>query len=400
MTSRVRKWSACSLALCMALLSAAPAMAEAKDAAAASIAPSGWMETIARPSEEREALYLKMAFNAGGLRAGDVLSGKPFVVVSEAGARDSDAAAKVRVWTGWLSRVDDDLRTMWDELWIGPDGSVILAVADLDAAIVGYFQSPSQSVYRNLEYVGVYPWADIPTDPEADAAHLPKFAAYGTTNLYGLEPEGEADLIDAPAAPLPALPDRIRPGRVFHEIEIGRVPKDIENHWARGEILDLMRKGIVTGYDDGTIRPQNTLSRSEFLALLMRGLQIAPAGAGAASSYIDAASNWAGGYIAEAERLGIIPKGDGKSAFGPNEPLSRAEMAEWIAAALTVIERTEEGPPVSFKDTDSLDEPVRRAIRKAVNHGVIKGLADGTFGPERTLTRAEAFAVASRLAGL
>lgn len=264
-------------ALWMSAVSAVRAMDAGDVADADGPAPRVWADVLARPAGEREAMYREMTFDAGGWQTGDVLAREPFVVVTEAGAEDSDAAAKVRVWTGWLARVGDDLVTVWDEIWIGPDGKAVLAVAGMETAIPDYFRSPGQHVYRNLEYVGRYPWAFIPTDREADEANLPRLGATGVTNFYGLEPEGEADIEDAPAVkPLPVMPDRIRPGRVFPEVEIREVPKDIENHWARDNILDLMRKGIVTGYADGTIRPQKTLTRAEFIVLLLRSLQLEP----------------------------------------------------------------------------------------------------------------------------
>ena len=401
MSRWIRQSAAIVFAVLIVVMSAFPAAAESDASSGNAAGTVDWANLLKKPVEERQELYQQLRFDTAGWKAGDVLSREPFVVVSEAGVRGSDAAAMVRIWTGWFARVDDDLVTVWDEIWIGPDGDVILAVPEMETVILDYFKSPTQSAYWNKDYVGRYPWVSIPTDAEAEAAKLSKVPGTGVANAYGLKPEGEADLVDVPSVqPLPVVPDRIRPKRVFPEVEVRQVPKDIENHWAREDILALMRKGVVTGYNDGTIRPQKTLTRAEFITLLMKGLQLNPSVTGNSSTYSDVKKHWAGAAIAEAERLGILPKGDGKAKFGPNEPVTRLEMALWIANALPLVDRTDEGPAVSFKDTGKLNAAQQTAIRKAVNNNLLKGYVDGTFKPERSLTRAEAFVVTYRLTEL
>ncbi|HEY8528436.1 MAG TPA: S-layer homology domain-containing protein [Paenibacillaceae bacterium] len=383
--------------LCLAAVFAALLPAAAAPAGSGGSDLPVWGDIIGKPAEERQQLYEQLTFAPASWEAGQVLSFEPLVVVTEKPGPTGETAAKIRVWTGWLGRAENDLVTVWDELWIGRDGKVILAVADMESAIPDYFLAPRQNVYQHLDWVGRYPWVSVPTDAEAEAAGLPRVPAAGVTNAYGLSPEGEADAADAPAVkPLPVIPDRVRPKRHFPEAEIPVVPPDIEGHWAREDILNLMGKGVVKGYEDGTIRPQRTLTRAEFITLLLRGLQLEPK-SGGVSSYNDVAGHWARDMIAEAERLGILPKSGGQNGFGPNEAVSRLEMAVWAANALSLIGRTQEGPPAGFKDTGRLTDAQQTAIRKTVNNGVLRGYEDGTFRPERSLTRAEAFVVTLRL---
>jgi len=386
--------------LCLAAVSAAlfpPAAAALAQAGADGANPSIWADIIGKPAEERQRLYGQLTFASTDWETGQILSLEPLAVVAEKRGPGGDVAARIRIWTGWMGRADNDLITIWDEIWVGRDGKVILAVPDMEAGIPGYFLAPRQNDYQNLDWVGRYPWVSVPTDAEAAAAGLPKVPATGVLNAYGLPPSGEADLVEAPAVkPLPVVPDQVRPKRIFPEVEITVVPPDIEGHWARDDILNLMGKGIVKGYEDGTIRPERTLTRAEFITLLLRGLQLEPKGS-VASSYSDVAGHWARDMIAEGERLGILPKSDGQGKFGPDEAVSRLEMAVWAANALSLIGRTQAGPPAGFKDTGGLTETEQTAIRKAVNHGVLRGYEDGTFRPERSLTRAEAFVVTLRL---
>ena len=58
----------------------------------------------------------------------------------------------------------------------------------------------------------------------------------------------------------------------------GKFP-DSAGHWAEGIINTLTEKGVIAGYPDGTVRPDNVISRGEFAALLVRYMKIDAAGA-------------------------------------------------------------------------------------------------------------------------
>jgi hypothetical protein len=49
---------------------------------------------------------------------------------------------------------------------------------------------------------------------------------------------------------------------------------DIAGHWAEQTIIRLVEKGVIKGYPDGTIRPDDIITRGEFAALLARNLEL------------------------------------------------------------------------------------------------------------------------------
>lgn len=96
--------------------------------------------------------------------------------------------------------------------------------------------------------------------------------------------------------------------------------------WALGELSAAIQAGIIKGYDDGMLRPNQIISRAEMATMLIRGTgQSASTGA---TSFADDADipNWARGYVAQAEQLGIT---DGRlnNRYEPNRPATRAEAA-------------------------------------------------------------------------
>lgn len=355
--------------------------------------------TIGLPDAEREQAYAGVVFAPEEWAAGLVLSRRPYAVVKDVFDADdaSGEFAKVAIWTGLLARADRDLMTFWDEIRVDAAGKPVFVLLAEPKIIPGYFDAEHQRVFRGASHIGLYPWADIPTDREAEQAQAAPVADGGVIDLYGRDfGPITVQLQDAGSVRmLPAVPGRIERHQPFAGREIAHVPSDIAGHWAESYTVDLMRKGIVDGYADGTIRPARLLSRAEFIKLVLTALQIPPSETPA--GYPDAAGHWANAYLAAAETAGIVPAGDGAAAFRPDDPVSRSEMAVMLRRALAVLHITEADQTGGFPDTDGLDEEVRQSIEFAAGIGILSGFTDGTFKPGEPLTRAQGFTVISRM---
>lgn len=99
--------------------------------------------------------------------------------------------------------------------------------------------------------------------------------------------------------------------------------------WALGELSAAIQAGIIKGYDDGMLRPNQIISRAEMATMLIRGTgQSASTGT---TSFADDADipNWARGYVAQAEQLGIT-EGSSNNRYEPNRPATRAEAAIFV----------------------------------------------------------------------
>nr|WP_275446168.1 S-layer homology domain-containing protein [Paenibacillus sp. ACRSA] len=165
---------------------------------------------------------------------------------------------------------------------------------------------------------------------------------------------------------------------------------DITGHWAEARIKQAVSAGIVGGYPDHTFKPGRTVTRAEFAVMLMNAL--GPQGAGAALAFTDKAliGAWAQQSIAQAVNAGIIT-GYEDGSFRPNAEITRAEMATMIAKALGLTDRTTETS--GFADDQDIPDWARGAVAIIKNLGIIEGKGANQFAPGDKTTRAEAVSV-------
>ena len=166
--------------------------------------------------------------------------------------------------------------------------------------------------------------------------------------------------------------------------------KDIAGNWAQADIEKLVSLGAITGYPDGTFRPDNDITRAEFVTVLVKALKLTPK---AGPVFADTRGTWAQGYVSTAAAYGIV-SGYDPSHFGPNDPITREQMTAMVvrAAKLTPVTGT-----LSFKDAATIDAWAKGDVITAVKDGIVNGYPDGTFRPLAYTTRAEAVTV---MAGL
>ena len=176
---------------------------------------------------------------------------------------------------------------------------------------------------------------------------------------------------------------------------------DLAGHWAEKVVLELAGKGLVYGYPDGTFKPDNEITRAEVTAVLARALKLAP-GKEEDLKFADGAvvPAWAKGAVAAAAVEGLVkgyPQPDGSVTFEPHRPVSRGEV---VALAIRVLERKAGlviPARLEFNDAGAIPDWARASVGAAVASGIVVGYPDGTFQPERPVTRAEAAAVVYRL---
>ncbi len=164
---------------------------------------------------------------------------------------------------------------------------------------------------------------------------------------------------------------------------------DLIGHWAATTVVGLVEKGIISGYPDGTFRPDRPISRGEFCAILSRALNLENVEEG--SQFSDISAHWARGNILALMEKGYI-KGYPDGTFGPDREIKRAEIA-------AIIVRVKLIPPITGKPTFSdvsADYWGFSAIEAAASQKILTGYPDGTFRPEDFATRAESCAIIER----
>uniref|UniRef100_UPI0040482127 S-layer homology domain-containing protein n=1 Tax=Paenibacillus sp. FSL H3-0469 TaxID=2954506 RepID=UPI0040482127 len=167
--------------------------------------------------------------------------------------------------------------------------------------------------------------------------------------------------------------------------------KDTTGHWGSSTIATAVKLQIISGYADGSFRPDAPVTRAEFAAMIARSFGIDTTSA--ASKFGDTASNWAAGYIGALADKGIVT-GYADGSFKPGATITRAEMVTIIGRVLN-LGVLQTANPASFKDVSS-SYWAADAIRQAASANLVKGISASAFAPKNQATRAEAVAVIIR----
>ncbi|MNB75455.1 Cellulosome-anchoring protein precursor [compost metagenome] len=166
---------------------------------------------------------------------------------------------------------------------------------------------------------------------------------------------------------------------------VNRAFSDTASHWGGSMIAAAVKLRIVDGYKDGTFRPDAPVTRAEFAAMIARAFGLTES-AGSAK-FPDARSNWAAGYIGALADKGVL-SGYGDGSFKPNAAISRAEMVAIIGRVLN-LGVISEGAPAGFTDVGS-GYWAADAIKQASSAKLIQGVSSSAFAPQNKATRAEA----------
>lgn len=181
----------------------------------------------------------------------------------------------------------------------------------------------------------------------------------------------------------------------------GTAYKDVQGHWAGDTIGKLAGLGIISGYPDGTFKPENKISRAEVTAILVKALNLKP-GTDSAIKFADEKSipEWARQSVQAAVAAGILkgyPQPDGSITFEADKPVTRAELAAMTAYSINKKFGPTAPATLIFSDKDNIPAWATSAVETVVARGVVSGYPDNTFKAENPITRAEAASITLRL---
>lgn len=176
----------------------------------------------------------------------------------------------------------------------------------------------------------------------------------------------------------------------------GIVLNDIAGHWARADIERAISLGIVQGYEDGSFRPGDQITRQAFVTMLARAFEWTAAAEPTDFKDTDQIAAWAGDAIAAASAKGLM-QGYEDGSFRPNEAVTRAQLAVIAAGMLPNSSVSAEGGLNSFADAQAIPVWARSAFIRTVNENILVGTAQSELQPLRHVTRAEAIVIILRL---
>lgn len=171
---------------------------------------------------------------------------------------------------------------------------------------------------------------------------------------------------------------------------------DVSGHWAAKDIQTALDRGFVSGYPDGTFKPNGTITRAEAAGMLSRITKLTP---GAEShAFADLEGHWAKDQVRKLVALGFIDAKDYPGGFDPDKAVTRYEVMKWISSGLA---KSEEDFAQALIDTKEALLPSPETYKGGIEKeqipyialvrgtGIVVGFPDGTFRPSTTTTRAE-----------
>lgn len=166
--------------------------------------------------------------------------------------------------------------------------------------------------------------------------------------------------------------------------------KDIRGHWAEQYIEKAVNQGIIKGYTDGSFLPDEHVSRSEFVSMVNRALGNTATGS---AGFNDVQKNaWYYTDVTKAVMAGFV-SGFEDGSFRPNHKITRQEAAVILARVIPTYGYS--GNLKNFKDYGDIGSWAYDAVGKMAGKGYISGYTDGRIHPADSLTRAQAAKIIS-----
>lgn len=161
--------------------------------------------------------------------------------------------------------------------------------------------------------------------------------------------------------------------------------------WAQDAITKLYEAGVIEGRTAEVFDPNSLVTRAEFLTMLTKAVGVYNQNA-TTDKFSDVRPGaWYMSYIASAVAAGIV-QGYEDGTFRPDQNITRQEMAVMVyrAAKVTGIQLTAIRAQDVFTDDGQIADWAKEAVYEMQKAGIINGMGDGTFAPLQNATRAQA----------
>ncbi|WP_336776388.1 S-layer homology domain-containing protein, partial [Paenibacillus sp. MMO-58] len=185
---------------------------------------------------------------------------------------------------------------------------------------------------------------------------------------------------------------------VWHPLEF----LDVANHWAKAAINDMGSRMVIDGTGNGLFSPDRDITRAEFAAILVRGLGLKPENSSAAFSDVKA-SDWFSGAINTAYAYQLIT-GFEDGTFRPNDKITREEAMTILSRAMTLTglkaklsAQSEDVTLHPFGDASNVSGWALRNVADCVQAGLVSGRSATELAPKAYITRAEVATIIQRL---
>ena len=183
------------------------------------------------------------------------------------------------------------------------------------------------------------------------------------------------------------------------EVKSGSFRDVTSTHWAFDSVERAAELGLVTGYSDGTFRPDTHVTRAQFVLMLWR--MCGKPAAAKAASFADASADWYQDALSWAVEKGYV-NGLSDTRFGPDAPITRQQAM----AILFRLNGGQSGTELTltgiyeqtFADSTAIASWAKDATWWAVYHELVSGVGGSRIAPEANASRAQIAAILLRYA--
>lgn len=183
------------------------------------------------------------------------------------------------------------------------------------------------------------------------------------------------------------------------EVKSGSFRDVTSAHWAFASVERAAELGLVTGYSDGTFRPDTPVTRAQFVLMLWR--MCGKPAAAKAASFADASADWYQDALSWAVENGYV-NGLSDTRFGPDAPITRQQAT----AILFRLNGGQSGTELTltgiyeqtFADSTTIASWAKDATWWAVYHELVSGVGGSRIAPEANASRAQIVAILLRYA--
>lgn len=178
-----------------------------------------------------------------------------------------------------------------------------------------------------------------------------------------------------------------------------------EAEWAAGYITKMQSKKVLHGFEDGTFRPNQPVTRVEAIVTAVRLMGLESEAKAVSTDtklhfkdadQLDKRFSWAKGYVIVALEHGLFDASEDKII--PEKPASRVWVSSLLVKALGLQDEAlrQMTKIPDFKDAKAIPAGAVGYVNVAVEQGIVSGYPDGTFKPNKNVTRAEMAALLDR----
>ncbi|MEK3722566.1 S-layer homology domain-containing protein [Paenibacillus sp. FSL H8-0034] len=176
---------------------------------------------------------------------------------------------------------------------------------------------------------------------------------------------------------------------------------DVENHWSKQDVNDMASRQIVQGVTNEAFQPDKAVTRAEFVAIMVRALGLKP-GLGTDAPKDIQVSDWYAGVVQTGVSYKLI-SGYEDGTFRPNLTITRTEASTIVARALTIAKLNQGMNDVEvtkqlelFADGFKVPAWAKNDLAIAVKNSILQG-DNGKIMPDDNVTRAQTAAMLRRL---